>query len=154
MISVLVLMIANVGFASSGQIQKAQSYFDNPNRCRVFEAVVDPTCPYDAAKAQCDASLQVFEDLKSQMKLESLTASCKKFHSGNTLERLAEETLMGSSSFDGYTLIVGANSAEVKNADAAVSKASDEDGCQKVAALLNAIGVAANCDQVTVTVSK
>jgi len=146
-------MIANAAFASD-QIQKAQSYFDNPNRCRVFEAVVDPTCPYDVAKAQCDGSLQVFDDLKSQMKLESLKASCKKFHTGNTLERLAEETLMNSDSFDGYTLIVSANSAEVKNADAAVSKATDEDGCQKVAALLNAIGVAASCEQITVTVSK
>jgi hypothetical protein len=153
LISFLVLVFANVGFAASEKVQ-SQIDYPNPNGCRAFDKVVDPACSYDLARSQCEDSLQVIRDLNSQLKITSLKASCKRLHTGEVFERLLEETLEGSSSWDGYTLVAHVKASETKSENSAVSKANDEETCQQVSRVLSALGLSASCDQLSVTVSK
>jgi hypothetical protein len=154
-ISILLLAIANVSFASSDVVvQKTKVDYSNPNGCRVFAVSVDPDCSYDLAMQKCEISLQLLKNLDVQMQTESLNASCRRIHTGDIALRFLEEALMNSDSWDGYSLHASVNPAETKLVEGATLKAADEQSCQDVTRVLTTLGFTAACDQLTVTVSR
>jgi hypothetical protein len=153
LISLLVLVFANIGFAASEKVQ-SQIDYPNPNGCRAFDMVLDPACPSDLASSQCEDSLQVIKDLNSQLKIKSLKTSCKRLHTGDVFARILEESLENSPSSDGYTLAAQIKANDTVGGNSAVSKTNNEETCQQVSRVLTALRLSASCDQLSVTVSK
>jgi hypothetical protein len=153
-ISFLALLImTSTALAGSTRVQSRVNYA-NPNGCRAFDHVVDPSCPYELTPVECADGLKMVQELAAQLKLESLKPQCSRLHTGNVLARLAEETAEQSASWDGYTLSAKMDSSEASGAGEASLDADNAEECQKVATLLKGLELQASCDNLRVSVSR
>lgn len=149
---VMALSLSAVG-AHADQTYSSETDFLNPNGCRVFDMVVDPNCDYDYSTNRCAAAEKVIDSLGSQFPDLNLSTDCDRIHTGNFFKRMADELLMGSSSFDGKKLDVTASLDEAKDAPNSTASVAAPDAatCADAAAAVEGLAqqglkITASCD--------
>ena len=149
----VVTVLSLSALASTGGARQSVNFM-NPNGCRVFDMVVEPKCPNGLTLNQCESGAKVVKLLNQQLKADGLKAKCSRLHTGSTSDRLFQETVMNSPSYDGIRLAVTLKSApeSVKNSSRVVT--DDPEVCAKTAQVLLALGLKANCDNDAVSVGQ
>jgi hypothetical protein len=132
--------MATAASASANRSFGAANTDVNPNQCRSYDMVVDAECPGYAVQSRCEAAEAVLEQVGKVAPSLDLDTECDVLHTGNFLARMLDETIMQSTSSDGYTLVVSVDSPENKVSDAPATLAEvvaqDADSCADAAALL------------------
>lgn len=108
-VAVLLSLTAFASLAQADGFSSETDFLNQPDGCRVFDMVVSPDCDYDYAPKRCEAAQNALKSVDDQIEALNISYSCDRIHTGNFWARLLDETMMNSSSYDGYKLDVTAS---------------------------------------------